>query len=87
MSPEGVRFSLQFRKQFMGRGCVPLKGTVSGQKALQQFETEIRDILEGTEEENIFPQLRVIDLPSRQIKDFLPSVPRPPLIFCCLRPP
>ena len=47
-----------------------LKGAVSVQKALQGSEMETRDLL-GEKKEKIVPRWGVIDLPSRQIKDFI----------------
>ena len=47
---------------------LPLKGTMSAKKALQGFETATRDLPVGTKEKYF---LRVINLPSMQIKDFL----------------
>ena len=46
----------------------PLNVAVSSQKALQGSQTEMRDLLGGTEE--ISPTRGVIDLPSSQINDY-----------------
>ena len=43
---------------------------MSAHKALQGSETETRELLGGTEENSV-SRLAVIDLPSRQINDFL----------------
>ena len=51
-----------------------LKGTVSAQKTLQGSETETRELLEE-QKRIVLPRQGVIDLPYRQIKDFLPFWP------------
>ena len=53
-------------------GCqksVHRKPAVSAQKALQGSETEMRELLGGTEESSV-SRPGVIDLPSMQINDF-----------------
>ena len=49
----------------------PLKGAVSAQKALQGSETETREVAGRNGREIVFPRQGVIDLPYRQINDFL----------------
>ena len=46
---------------------------MSAQKALQGSETETRELLRGTEENNVSRTRGFIDLPSRQINDFSPK--------------
>ena len=42
-----------FRKKRMRRGCGPLKGVLSPHKALQGFETKTRELMGGTEDNNV----------------------------------
>ena len=58
-----------------------LKGAVSAQKAHQGCKTETRELLGGTEEKRTSLN-RVIDLPSKQINDFIPDAPPQHLIAC-----
>ena len=46
-----------------------MKGAVSAQKALKGSETEMRELLGGTEENSVSPTRG--DLPSRKWNDFL----------------
>ena len=64
LSVPGILFHGIFLLPEASRG--PEKGSVSAQKALQESETETRELLGGTEENRV-SQLGVIDLPSRQI--------------------
>ena len=47
-------------------------GRVTAQKALQGSKAETRELLGGTKENRV-SRLAVIDLPSRQINDFVPK--------------
>ena len=54
---------------------VPLKGTVSAQKAIQGSETEIRELLEGTEQKS-YSLTRGYQFTSRKVNIFyLPGFP------------
>ena len=56
------------------RGWRPLKGAVSAQKALQEAETETRELLIRTEDNNIIPGDEgslICQLPSRQMNFFV----------------
>ena len=67
---DGVLVSLKFRKQCTRQRWGPLKGALSAQKFPQGSKTKTRELLEGTEEYNIFPHGGVIALPTRQINYF-----------------
>ena len=61
---------------------------MSDPKAYQGFEIETRELLGGTEENNILPhkgsfETEKIELVTRPVF----YLPCPPLIFGCLRPP
>ena len=43
-----------------------MKGAVSAQKALQESETEIRELLEGTEDKNIYISTDKVALQANQ---------------------
>ena len=64
--PDSDLLAMTFGKQFPRWGWGSLKGAVSDQKALQGFKTETRELLGGTEENNILLQEVLIDLPSKQ---------------------
>ena len=61
-------------KQRTHQGWGPLKGIVSAQKALQESEKDTRELLEERKR-IVFLWQGVIDLPYRQINDFLPFWP------------
>ena len=61
----------------------PLKDAVSSKKALQGFETEMRELLRGTEEKSVSPTRGHWFALQANYNDFYLA----PLIFDFLRPP
>ena len=77
---------LSLQRRCTRQGWGPLKGAWSAQTALEEFFSETRELIGGTEK-MAFSRRRVIYLPSRLINVFYQPAPPPSLKFDFWSPP